>query len=49
MTGSMAWAGYIYLSEQTMMVYLGTVFDVGMALLHAALIFKYHNRKGMEK
>lgn len=45
MISAMAWTAYIYLSEQTMVVYLGTAFDMLMAILYVFLIFWYHKPK----
>lgn len=36
---------YIYLSKQSMVVYVGTAFDMLMAVLYLHFIIRYHNRK----
>ena len=43
--GAYAWTGYIFLSEQTVLVYLGSVFDLIMATASFVLIVKYHKLK----
>lgn len=45
MTGTIAWTIYIYLSKQSMVVYVGTAFDMIMAVLYLYFIVRYHNRE----
>lgn len=41
--GNISWTAYIYLSNQTVVVYIGTAFDALMAFIYVFLVFKYHN------
>lgn len=40
-----AWTTYIFLSEQTIIVYIGSIWDMIVLLLYTIVVFKYHKTK----
>lgn len=43
--GTISWSAYIYLTEQTELVYIGTAFDMILSLVYTYVITKYHKNK----
>lgn len=40
-----AWLTYILLSQQTMLVYIGTIWDHIVCLVYSIVVIKYHHKK----
>lgn len=45
MISGTAWTTYIFLSEQTIIVYIGSIWDMIVLLLYTIVVFKYHKTK----
>lgn len=43
--GTISWSLYIFLTLQTTLVYIGTVFDLILQIVWTFLVFKYHNKE----
>lgn len=44
MIATVSWSIYIYTSEQTVLVYIGTTTDFIMALVYTVIMIKYHDK-----
>lgn len=44
-----AWTTYIYLSEHTLLVYLGTAWDALVALVYYVAVIRYHENNPFRK
>lgn len=44
MIATVSWSIYIYTSEQTVLVYIGTTTDFIMALVYIITMIKYHDK-----
>lgn len=45
MVALICWSIYIYLSEQTILVYVGTTIDLVMLIVYTISVLYYHNDK----
>ena len=42
LVSAISWSIYIYVSEQNIIVYIGTFIDLMICILYASVILKYH-------
>ena len=43
--GGTAWTIYIFLTEQSTLVYIGTIWDCVILLIYVFVVFRYHKSK----